>query len=112
MDRSPRFTDPDPDLRNFVRKKDGSFSVVVGSCVIHTVHEAIVIATKDKRSIEFEFGNVHICVHGDSCMELILRDWDRAYNGLIPKRIGPYPNPVLSDAQREAYLKVKNSTIP
>lgn len=60
-------------------------------CLVHTV-----------------FNDVHVTVAADSDPKLIYRDWDRAMQGYIAKKVGPYPAATLtadelaSDAKIEA----------
>ena len=60
--------------------------------------------------VKFEFNDVTVSVRMDSDPELIYRDWSRAMSGYIGKNVGPYPNPVLTDEEKEndARIKAKN----
>ena len=60
--------------------------------------------------VKFEFNGVMVSVRMDSNPELIYRDWNRAMYNYIDKNVGPYPNPVLTDEEKEndARIKAKN----
>jgi hypothetical protein len=62
--------------------------------------------------VKFDFNGVMVSVQTDSDPELIHRDWLRALNGYIDKAVGPYPNPVLTDEEKEsdARIEAKNET--
>lgn len=61
------------------------------------IHEMIEIARKDENKVvETDFKGVVIHIKSDSNTNLIVRDFNRASLGFIPKIVGPYPNTHLS----------------
>lgn len=61
-------------------------------------------------SFGFEFNGVNVTVTKDSDAGLIYRDWSRALEGCIDKNVGPNPNPVLTDEERQndALVRAEN----
>jgi len=59
-------------------------------------------------AVKFDFNGVMVTVRMDSDPELIFRDWSRAMFGYIDKNVGPYPNLVLSDEEKESYRHTKS----
>ena len=57
--------------------------------------------------VKFEFNGVMVSVRMDSNPELIYRDWNRAMYNYIDKNVGPYPNPVLTDEEKENDARVE-----
>lgn len=57
--------------------------------------------------VKFDFNGVWVSVRMDSDPELIHRDWLRAMNGYIDKNVGPYPNPVLTDEEKENDARIE-----
>lgn len=99
LDRNTDFYDikvlPDPpDPQSVQVEHEGrTFSVATdGSSVI---------------SFQFEFNGVTVTIRQDSDYELIYRDWQRALYGYIDKNVGPYPNPVLTDEEKENDARVE-----
>lgn len=86
-------------MRNLRKEMDGIYNVRVGADITATIAEATVLSAEEKRPIAFEFNGVIVTVCSDSNPELIHRDWARAGDDCIPKRIGPYPNPVLTEEE-------------
>ena len=60
-----------------------------------------------KLSVKFEFNGVTVSVRMDSDPELIYRDWSRGLSGYIDKNVGPYPNPVLTDEEKENDARIE-----
>lgn len=60
--------------------------------------------------ISFKFNGVTVSVRADSDVDLIYRDWHRALNGYIKKRVGPYPKVDLSDEEKanDARIEAEN----
>ncbi|MFZ3069427.1 MAG: hypothetical protein WA052_03930 [Microgenomates group bacterium] len=85
------------------------FDVMAGSDIKETITEAIALSAKENRLVRFEFNSVIVNVNSDSKTELIYRDFSRAIRGYIDKNIGPNPNPVLTDEQKEsdAHIRAK-----
>lgn len=71
------------------------------------VLEVTVEFNQDGVSLTFEFNGVTVTVREDSDPELIYRDWSRALSGMIDKNVGPYPNPVLTDEEKENDARVE-----
>lgn len=57
--------------------------------------------------VKFEFNGVSVAVRMDSDPKLIYRDWRRAMSGYIDREVGPYPNPVLTDEEKENDARIK-----
>lgn len=57
--------------------------------------------------VKFEFNGVTVSVRMDSDPELIYRDWSRGLSGYIDKNVGPYPNPVLTDEEKENDARIE-----
>lgn len=57
--------------------------------------------------VKFEFNGVMVSVRMDSNPELIYRDWNRAMDNYIDKNVGPYPNPVLTDEEKENDARIE-----
>lgn len=93
------------------RIEDGVYSVNPG---INTrIHEVIPAAAELAGTLEagtvirFTFIFVEMSVCSDSNQQALLRDWLRALYGLIPDlRVGPYPNAVLSEAERDSDSRI------
>lgn len=84
-----------------------SIHVPAGNGFVGTLLGAIKMATRIADPVRFTFGDVTITVSSDSDPELIERDYRRASRGYIGKAIGPYPNPVLSDKERENDARIE-----
>lgn len=93
-------------------KNDSSdvFSVHCGSEINDTIDEAIAMAFISETPVAFEFNDVKVTVHGKSNNELIYRDWNRAMNGYIPKKVGPDPKAELSaeELASDSRIEAKN----
>ena len=97
-------------MRNLWREKEGVYDVMPGANITTTISEAIALSAKKKQPIVFEFNGVKVTVRSDSDPKLIYRDWSRALNGYIDKNVGPYPSPVLTDAEKanDARIEAEN----
>lgn len=94
-------------MKNLWQENNGVFDVMAGSNITDTIAEAITLSAKKKRTIKFEFNGVTVSVRSDSNPELIYRDWSRSLSGYIGKSVGPNPNPVLTDAEKESDARIK-----
>ena len=70
---------------------DGSLFVGVGCMINGAISEAVEIASETGQPLTFEFNGVHITAAADSSAELLLRDFHRAMQEHIARKIGPYP---------------------
>ena len=68
---------------------------------------AIEMADLVNLTVTFNLKGVEIVVERNSDIHLIIREYERALLGLIPKAIGPHPKPVLTAAERVAYVGAK-----
>lgn len=79
-----------------------------GTMIHREVERAIDLAARMANTVEFEFNGVTVRVRGDSDYSLILRDWGRALQGLIPSPVGPYPKELTAEeteADREKFRR-------
>ncbi len=89
-------------MSNFWRKKEIVFEVGAGAHIRNTIVEAIALsAEEDGCLITFDFNEVRVSVRKDSSPDLIFRDWHRALHHYIDPNVGPYPNLVLTDEEKE-----------
>lgn len=88
-------------MQNLWEERDGVFDIMAGANITDTIAEAIALATDKNRTIVFEFNGVNVSVAADSNSDLIYRDWSRALSGYIEKNVGPNPNPVLTDEEKD-----------
>lgn len=77
-----------------------------GANITDAIDKAISVARDFDATIQFDF-NATVSVRSDSNPKLIERDWFRAVRGYIKKNVGPYPNHVLTDAERENDARVE-----
>lgn len=90
-------------MENLLRQQNnGFYDVNIGSDINDTISEAIALSAEKNRLIRFEFNGVIVNVNSDSKLELIYRDYSRAVRGYIDKNVGPNPNPILTDEQKES----------
>ena len=92
---------------NLWRDKQGVLAVRAGATIVPTIAEAITLSREEERPVVFEFNGVTITVHGDSNPELIYRDWSRALSGYINKNVGPHPNSVLTNTEKESDARIE-----
>ena len=90
--------------------KNGDYDVIVGTSITVAITEAIALSAKKKQSITFKFNGATATVNEDSNSKLIHRDLLRAIEGSINKNVGPYPNPILTDAEKanDARIEARN----
>lgn len=84
-----------------------SIDVMCGANITGTVAEAISVARGLDVTLRFEFNGVTVSVRRDSNPDLIQRDWSRAQSGYIDQSVGPYPNPVLTDEEKESDARIE-----
>ena len=99
-------------MRNLYKAKEitgggYSFSVMAGARISDTIAEAITVAGGLQNTVQFEFNGVTVSVRSDSDPELVRRDWSRALSGYIDGNVGPYPNPVLTDEEKESDARIE-----
>lgn len=70
----------------------------LGSLIYYEAIEEmkVISANNEEAVIEMDYNKVTIRVKADSDTDLIIRDFNRASRGFIPKIVGPYPNTHLS----------------
>jgi len=90
----------------FPQESGDIFDVMIGSGIDETISEAIALSAEKNRLIRFEFNGVIVNVNSDSKKELIYRDYSRAIRGYIDKNVGPNPNPILTDKQKESDARI------
>ena len=92
-----------------------SFNVVPGANIHACIREAIDLSRMYLQSsydqngpiVSFEFNDVTVSVKMDSDPEVVYRDYMRAREGYIDPNVGPYPNPVLTDEEKENDARIK-----
>lgn len=98
-------------MHNLSRGENGDYIARTGADIMSTIAEAIALSAEENdKVITFEFNYVTVSVRSDSNPGLIHRDWSRSLNGYIGKSVGPNPNPVLTDEEKEsdALIEEKN----
>lgn len=74
--------------------------------VIDTIKEMIGIAKEKGVTAKQDINNVIVLVNGDSDPELVFRDQQRAQEGCIRRKVGPYPNTELTEEEKENDLRI------
>jgi hypothetical protein len=92
------------------KKESLPLRVLPGSNITNTIADAIRLAGCKTCPVRFAFNGVTVTVAGDSTPDLIYRDWSRAMNDYIPKDVGPYPAPALTEKEKahDAHIEAKN----
>ena len=80
---------------------------VYSSLIIDSIKKMIGLAEEGSFTAKQELNGVTVLVNGDSNAELIFRDQQRAQSGYINGDVGPYPNPVLTDEEKESDARVE-----
>lgn len=96
-------------MRALWNMKAVTFEAAAGSYLIDCIHEAIRFLVRNGRHnhdengmlVSFMFNDVKVSVKSNTDLVLIYRDWLRAVHGYIDPEVGPYPNPVLTDEEKE-----------
>lgn len=102
-------------MRALWNMKAVTFGVAPGSRITDCIREAISFSElngphdhgENGTLVSFEFNGVTISVKSNSDPELIYRDWSRALSGCIDENVGPYPNPILTDEEKENDARVE-----
>ncbi|MCB9835087.1 hypothetical protein H6792_03625 [Candidatus Nomurabacteria bacterium] len=102
-------------MQDLWNMRTATFDAASGSSVEDCIQEAIDFSKENGchkygeqgTLVSFEFNDVTVSVRSDSNPELIYRDWSRAINDYIDKNVGPYPNPVLTDEEKENDARIK-----
>lgn len=98
-------------MAELYQERRGVFQVMVGADFTRTVLEALDASlVRGGKLIRFDFNGVKVRIKTDSELELIERDFRRATQGCIPKKIGPYPNAELSaeETARDQLIEARN----
>ena len=93
---------------NLWKMTKATFEVMPGAEFGRTLTEAIALSNRfgwqdygEKGAlISFEFNGVTVSVRKDSDPQLVRRDWGRALDGYIGKKVGPYPKMELTEEDR------------
>lgn len=102
-------------MRDLWNMKAVTFDAAPGSQITHCIREAISFSKlngwhdhgENGTLVSFEFNGVIVSVKSNSDPELIYRDWSRGLSGYIDKSVGPYPNPVLTDEEKENDARIE-----
>ena len=102
-------------MRDLCNMKAVTFEAAPGSTIDSCIREAISFSELNGRHdhgensalVSFKFNDVTVSVKSDSNPELVHRDWHRAMNGYIDKNVAPYPNPVLTDEEKENDARIE-----
>lgn len=78
-----------------------------GTNIADAISEAITVAASEGRVIKLEGNGVVVNVAGDSDLELLFRDQQRAQGGYIDRNVGPYPTPDLTDEEKANDAKIE-----
>lgn len=78
--------------------KECSFGINIE--IEEAISDAIDQAREFKTTMYFKFSGITVMVRQDSNAKLILRDWLRTFLGYIDGKVGPYPNPNLTEEER------------
>lgn len=88
------------DLMLLGDETNGVFEVSLNAEISATIAEAISRASDEKRTITFLFSGVLVTAGESDDAAALHRDWDRALRGYIPREVGPYPAPQLTEAEQ------------
>ena len=102
-------------MRALWNMKAVTFDATPGSHITDCIREAISFSKlngwhdhgENGTLVSFEFNDVTVSVKSNSDPELIYRDWLRGLSGYIDKNVGPYPNPVLTDEEKENDARIE-----
>lgn len=102
-------------MRYLWNMKAVTFDAAPGSTIYICIREAISFSElngwheygENGTLVSFKFNGVTISVKSDSNPELVHRDWHRAMNSYIDKNVGPYPNPALTDEEKESDARIE-----
>lgn len=64
-----------------------------------TIEEAVIIATFTGKTVTYTVREVTVTIEHDTDLDLMRRDFFRAWKGYIHNEIGPYPKEVLSEEE-------------
>lgn len=115
-ERQPRLNEEEGiTMRDLWNMKAVTFDAAPGSEIGACIREAIDFSRlngwhdhgENGTLVSFEFNGVTVSVKADSNPELIHRDWSRALSSYIDKNVGPYPNPVLTDKEKENDARIE-----
>lgn len=102
-------------MRALWNMKAVTFDAAPGSQITDCIREAISFSElngwhdhgENGTLVSFEFNGITVSVKSNSDPELIYRDWSRGLSGYIDKNVGPYPNPVLTDEEKENDARIE-----
>lgn len=70
------------------------------------IEDSIDVARHQGEVIKVWVGVILVHVAGDSDLDLLCRDYERAMKEYIPREIGPYPNSILSKEEEESDRRI------
>ena len=97
-------------MKNLLPEKDGIFVARAGKHINDAIIEAMQLSVNNSfRPIVIKHNDVLVTVHAGSNAELLCRDYFRALNGYIEKKVGPHPRPVLTEEEKANDARIEEA---